>query len=236
MRLSIALPCYNEEQNIRATVEDIFSWFKEGGIDGDVVAVDDGSSDGTAKALQELTKEYPKLTVVTHEVNKGYGAAVRTGLDAAKGEWIAFMDSDGQFKAEDFKKLIAYTKDYSFITGRKYKRADPFIRKMNAKCFAILTYLTLGVWVRDINCAMKMMQRSIWKSIRPRYGLGALFNAETFFRLRQQGIPWKQVYVRHFPRQYGEQTGANLKVILRMFKDLVTLKRKYRKEEVGNRK
>jgi len=222
--ISIALPCYNEEANIERTVEDLLSWFEEDQIDGEIVAVNDGSRDRTGEILARLAKEHPQVKVVVHEKNRGYGSAVRSGMDAGTKEWIAFMDSDGQFKARDFRKLLPLAKEYAIVTGRRRKRADPLIRKLNAKGFAFLNLAILGIWVRDINCAMKMFRRDVWQKIRPEFATGALFNAETFYRAKLHKIPWQQVFVEHYPRVYGQQTGAKLSVIFRMFRDLVRLR------------
>lgn len=206
-----------------STVADLDAWMKKEGIKGAIICVDDGSTDGTAQVLLRLKQTYPNLLIVTHAKNIGYGAAVRSGCDAADTEWIAFMDSDGQFHAEDFSKLVPFCSSYFFVVGRRRKRADPFMRKLNAKCFGILTWVSLGVWVRDVNCAMKIYRKDVWQKIRPTFSTGALFNAELFARARQAGVVWKQVPVSHYPRIRGAQTGANPGVILRMFKELNAL-------------
>lgn len=224
MNLSLILPCFNEEANIEGTVRDIAQWMQREGIQGQIIAVDDGSRDRTFEVLSELKKELPFLLVLRHTQNLGYGSALRTGLDAATMDYIGYMDSDGQFKAEDFGALFPHLQQYRFVTGRRLKRADPFIRRINAKLFALLNVVVLGLWVRDINCGMKVWERSLWPAIRPAHATGALFNAEMFFRLKRMGIPWKQVFVRHYPRLNGVQTGAHLKVILRMFRDLLRLR------------
>jgi len=225
MQLSIALPCYNEEENIENTINDILAWFKEANIDGEIVAVNDGSKDATGDILARLAEQHPEVKAVTHETNLGYGSAVRTGLDASTKEWISFMDSDGQFRARDFNILLPHTKNFDIITGRRLKRADPFMRRLNAKGFAMLNVLILGIWVRDINCAMKIFRRSIWPQIRPEFSTGALVNAEAFYRAKLRDIKFKQVFVKHYPRMYGTQTGADIKVILRMFRDMWRLRK-----------
>ncbi len=226
MQLSIALPCYNEAENIVDAVRDVALWLRSRGHQGEVIVVDDGSRDASSLVLQGLKVEFPELRVVTHAKNLGYGAAVRDGLDAATTEWIGFMDSDRQFLAEDFDKLVALTTQAPFITGRRRHRADPFMRKVNAKIFGILTWLILGVWIRDVNCAMKLLKRSIWQQVRPRVATGGLFNAEVFYRLKRAGIVWKQVDVRHFPRKAGAQTGAGIHVIFTALKEMLVLRMK----------
>ncbi len=223
VNLSIILPCYNEEQNIAASVQDVHEWMKKKNIEGEIIVVNDGSTDGTADVLQSLVQTYDNLCIVSHHPNKGYGAAVRAGCDRARSDIVAFMDSDGQFRAEDFDRLLPHLERFAFVTGRRRRRADPFMRKLNAKLFGLLTWVVLGVWVRDVNCAMKIFRRDIWQRIRPVHATGALVNAEMFLNLKKNGIAWHQVDVPHYPRKFGAQTGANLSVILKMFRELLTL-------------
>jgi len=228
--LSIVLPCFNEEENIAATVQDVLQWFDTSKHDGEAIVVDDGSRDQSGRIADELAAKDPRVRVVHHEVNRGYGAAVRSGCDAAKGDWIGFMDSDRQFHAQDFEKLIPFMGQYAFVTGLRQKRADPFIRKVNAKLFGALVFLILGVWVRDINCALKIFTKETWKIIRPDYSTGALFNAEVFLGLKLNKIPWKQIPVSHYPREFGTQTGAKPWVIFTMFIELAKLRIRKKKK------
>ncbi len=222
--LSIVLPCFNEELNIERTLRDTVLWLKEKKSRWEIVVVNDGSKDATAAVLETLKQQVPELRVVTHEKNLGYGAAVRSGCSAARGDIIGFMDSDGQFNAADFDLLLPHLSEVSFIAGHRRKRADPFIRKLNAKLFGLLSWIVLGIWVRDINCAMKVFTRKTWEQVRPVHSTGALINAEMFHRAQKTGIRWKSIDVPHSPRLFGTQTGANLRVILRMFRELWTLK------------
>jgi glycosyltransferase involved in cell wall biosynthesis len=224
MTLSVILPCYNEEANIAASVKDVASWMKNTAVDGQIIVVDDGSKDHSVSILEELTKTIPHLHIVRHTKNGGYGIAVRSGCDAATTDWIAFMDSDGQFQAKDLDLLLAYTNDYDFITGRRAHRADSFMRNMFGKVLGGMNVLVLGLWVRDVNCGMKLFRRDIWKTIRPTRGVEKLFNTEMFLRLKRNKIPWMTVNVPHYPRLLGTPTGGSVRVILRMFKELFDLR------------
>jgi len=223
--LSLVLPCYNEEQNAAAAVRDAAAWFKRAGRRGEIIAVNDGSRDGTGAVLAGLQREVPELRIVTREHNGGYGIAVRAGCDAATCEWIAFMDSDGQFHAEDLDLLLEHAGSFPFVTGRRARRADSLLRNTFGKILGAMNVLVLQLWVRDVNCGMKMFHRSIWPLIRPEYGVEKLFNTEVFLRLKRCSIPWRQVNVPHFPRLAGAQTGGSVRVILRMFKELLDLRR-----------
>jgi glycosyltransferase involved in cell wall biosynthesis len=228
MRLSVVLPCYNEEANVRATVEDVFAWIRRSGIDAEVVAVDDGSKDRTPVILGELAAAHPNLRVVRHPENGGYGMAVRSGCDAAAGGWIAFMDSDGQFRIDDLDLLLPHMKDYAFVAGRRRKRADPLPRVLYGKVLAFFNFAVFGMWIRDVNCGLKVFRSDVWRTIRPEHGIEKLFNAEMFLRLKKAGIPWKQIPVPHHPRRAGVPTGASGRALQRMMQEVAALRRAMR--------
>ena len=97
---------------------------------------------------------------------------------------------------------------------------------MFGKVLGAMNILVLGLWVRDVNCGLKLFRRDIWKDIRPTRGVEKLFNTEMFLRLKQKKIPWHQVNVPHYPRRAGTPTGGSVRVIVRMFKELWDLRTK----------
>jgi len=226
--LSLVLPCFNEEQNVEKTIRAAQAWFSDAHVEGEIIVTNDGSTDGSLNLLRKLQAEMPNLRIVRHAKNQGYGAAVRSGCDLAQKDWIAFMDSDGQFRPSDISRLLPLTKGADYVTGFRKKRADTFQRKLNSQLYSLLVRTVLGVHVSDLNCGMKVFRRSIWQTIRPVYATGALVNGEMFFALKNAGITWEEVAVPHYPRVAGTPTGANLRVILRAFIELWQLKRRRR--------
>jgi len=222
--LSLILPCFNEEENIAYVVDQVMRWLEATGVESEVIVVDDGSTDGTYRVLQQLRSGYPSLRTVRHDHNCGYGLAVRTGLDAGTKQYLAFMDSDGQFLPSDFSLLLPHLQSVDFVAGYRKQRADPFMRSFNALVFGWLSKFLLGIRPQDINCGMKIFHRRLWPIIRPQYGFGGVFNAELYYRLRQHGISYAQVPVTHAPRRAGCQTGASLRVICRAFSELWKLR------------
>ncbi len=218
--ISLVLPCFNEEANIERTVRSVAAWFAQNGITGEIIVTDDGSRDRSPQILDDLKKEIPMLRIVRHERNQGYGVAVRSGLDAATMDVMGFMDSDGQFHVEDLGLLLPHLTSFEFVTGRRAHRADSFIRNTFGKVLGLMNWLMLDLWVRDVNCGLKVFKKSLWLRIRPTHGVEKLFNTEMFLRLNDARIPWKTVNVPHYPRTAGSPTGAKVSVILRMFKEL----------------
>ena len=233
MQISVVHPCYNEKENIEHTVRETLAWFSGEGIDGEVVITDDGSTDDSPQILQRLALEDSRVRVVTHEKNQGYGIAVRSGCDSATKEYIAFVDSDGQFKIEDLNRLIPSLKDHDFVPGRRKKRADPFHRNVFGKILGVLIFVTFGTWIRDVNCGMKIFKKSLWPTMRPLYGTEKFFNTELYLRLKKAGYKWEQTPVPHYPRTAGTQCGGSGRVMFGMIKELFDLRSKLKSQEVN---
>ncbi len=235
MQLSVVHPCFNEEANVEHTVRETLAWLTHVHIDGEVIVIDDGSRDDSALILRRLSAADSRVTIVTHAENRGYGLAVRSGCDIATKEYIAFMDSDGQFRIEDLNRLIPYLHTFDFVPGRRRHRADSLIRTLLGKVLGILVVVTFGMWVRDVNCGLKVFRKSIWHTIRPLYGTEKFFNTELYLRLKRAGIPFKQVDVPHYPRRAGNPTGGSIRVIGGMFKELIDLRSKLNAEPSSER-
>ena len=120
MKYSVVLPIYNEETIIPVTIGKIIEVFVQKDLDWEVVAVDDGSSDNSFAVLKEMESEFPQsLKVVHHPYNKGNGAAIKTGIKVASGDYIVCMDIDGQHDPEDILKMLPYLDEYDLVVGAR---------------------------------------------------------------------------------------------------------------------
>lgn len=222
--LSTVLPAYNEVENIAQTTRECLEYLQGRVDDFEVIVVNDGSSDGTPDVINDEFSLEPRVRLVNHETNMGYGSALRSGFDAAEKEYIFFMDSDGQFNIVDIDRLLPFISYFDVVIGHRENRSDPLVRTINASLYMGFIRLLFGLKVRDLDCAFKIFPRALYHSVRPIKSSGALFSAELLIKLKRTGASFKEVGVRHFPRREGEQTGANLKVILRMFKEVWKLR------------
>ncbi len=217
--LSAVLPAHNEAENIQNTVLNCVAYLEPNVASYEVIVVNDGSSDNTKEIVEQLASENSNVVLVNHEVNKGYGSALRSGFDSARNEYIFFMDSDGQFDIEDLDSLLPLVSPDKVVIGYRMGRADSFIRSLNAWMYAQYIHLMFGLNVKDMDCAFKVFPTKAYRDIAPIKSGGALFTAEFLIKLKRNGFVFEEVGVRHFPRQFGTQSGANIKVILRMFKE-----------------
>ena len=140
--------------------------------------------------------------------------AVRDGCDAAEKEWTAFMDSDGQFRVEDLRILIEHVNQCDAVFGRRRHRADPLIRNVFGKILGFLNLAMFGMYIRDVNCGLKIFRTDLWPKMRPLYGTEKFFNTEIYLRLKKAGLPWKQIDVPHYPRAAGTPCGGSGRVIV----------------------
>ena len=221
--LSIFLPAYNESANIERSVRILLSSAQEI-KDLELIVVDDGSNDSTPEIVRGMIKKDARIRLVRHRTNLGYGAAIATGLRAAKKDWIFFADSDGQFDYKQIKKFIHSSAQFDLVIGYREKRADPFIRLVNSKIYNLAVKIIYRFWVRDVNCAFKLIKRDAYNSIKPISSKGALVSAEILIKVKRKNLKILELPVTHKPRKQGVQTGANLNVILRSFREIIELR------------
>ncbi len=228
--ISVFFPCYNEQDNVAETVEQAISVLKKLQADFEVIIVDDGSSDATAGIADELARQHSTVKVVHHPNNLGYGAALQSGFKAATKELVFYTDGDGQFDINEMPPLLPLTEKYDVVSCYRLNRRDPLLRKINGWCWTKLVCLLFKMRIRDIDCAFKLYKREIFDNIELS-STGALIDAEILALAVRKGYRVTQKGVHHYPRKAGVQTGANLRVILRAFKELFKLYKKIQRAD-----
>lgn len=221
--ISIAMPAFNEAENIAQMVQDIVHIVAQITPDYEIIVVDDGSQDNTAAVVKSVQSSVPQLILVQHAQNMGYGTAVFNGLKQASKELIFFTDSDRQFDLHELNKLLAKIDTADLVVGYRAPRRDPFMRRLNGRGWSLLVTLLFGYTARDIDCAFKLMHRYVIEQLRNEITSGgATFSAEFLVRAKRAGFKLDEVSLSgHRPRIAGSPTGAKPTVILRAFKELL---------------
>lgn len=220
--ISAVLPAYNEVAVIAETVRRTHAALAGAGVaSSEIVVVDDGSNDGTGDAVRALAGELPQIRLLSHPHNLGYGAALRTGFEAASCEAVWLLDSDGQFDPADLGLLLELWEPGSLVAGYRSPRRDPWPRRLNHAAFFTLVRALTGPTLRDVNCAYKLFDRDLGRGL---HSTGAMISTELALRARDRGCRIVEVAVPHHPRTTGSATGARPAVVGRAFVELLGMR------------
>lgn len=224
--LSIVLPAYNEDANIRATLEDVSRVAAKLAAKHEIIVVSDGSRDRTSDVVREYSHAHACVRLIEHATNMGYGSAVWDGLIAAGNEWVFFTDSDRQFDLDELANLVALAPEADIVAGYRAPRRDPWMRRLNAWGWRLLVTLFFGRTLRDIDCAFKLIRRDVIRRLEGRVrSRGATFSAEFMVLAKRDGCRIVEAPLAgHRPRVAGCATGARMSVILRAFCELIRLR------------
>jgi len=221
--VSILLPCFNEDDNIAAAVAEAHAAAKVAAETYEILVVDDGSTDATGAVAHDLARADRRIRVLAHGRNRGYGAALRTGIAASTMPWLLLTDADLQFDLMQLSDVTQLTSDYDLVLGRRTPRRDPLYRRVYGHTWNWLVRRALELPVRDVDCAFKLGRTALLQSLELR-STGAMISPELVARSLAVGVRLVEVDVAHRPRRSGEQSGASPRVILRALSELRALR------------
>lgn len=202
--LSLVLPAYNEAESLPDLLKKCGELSKAVS-ELEVIVVDDGSTDGTSELLGRAEAESQWLRVVSHPVNRGYGAALRSGFRAATKEVVAYSDSDNQFDLTDFRDYVGHLSEFEMVAGYRLNRLDPPSRLVISAFYNRLVRLLFRIPVRDVNCSFKLMRRDRLRLLELA-STDFFIDTELMARAQRQGWRILEVGVRHYPRLAGQTT------------------------------
>ena len=165
--LSIVVPVRNEEANILPLLAEIHAALEQQ-CEFEVLYVDDGSRDGTARVLREALARYPRLRVLSHRESCGQSAALFTGVRAARGEWVATLDGDGQNDPADLPKLLALRDaparpaNLQLVTGYRRSRRDNWLKRVSSRVANAVRSRLLRDATPDTGCGLKLIPRAAY--------------------------------------------------------------------------
>lgn len=198
-RLSVVVPAYNEEENVIPLAQEIIAALSSlpGGFE--LILVDDASTDSTTRIIREF--QHANVRAVFHRINCGQSAAVGSGFHAARGEWVATLDGDGQNDPADLPAMLeqAINEGVDCVTGVRAKRQDTFIRRFSSRTANGFRNWITGDQVSDSGCGIRVVRRAALREI-------PVFNGMHRFLptlLRGQGFTVKETHVNHRERLRG---------------------------------
>lgn len=222
--LSAFFPAYNDAPSLPSLISSMFAVLEEHVEDYEVIVVNDGSKDDTGRVLDQLrTLHGPRLRVITHPQNRGYGAALRSGFAAARKQLVFYTDGDGQYDVHELPVLLAQLGPYTgFVNGYKLERHDPLHRVWIGKTYNRFARFLFGIQIRDIDCDYRLIQRELIEQMSLESTSGTVC-IELVRQLEMSGWEFAEVGVHHYPRLHGRSQFFRLRSLLVTFCQLARL-------------
>ncbi len=222
--LSVFFPAYNDAPSLPSLVAKTFAALQAHVADYEVIVVNDGSYDDTAKVLDDLRRQYhPHLRIVTHQQNRGYGGALRSGFASATKEFVFYTDGDGQYDAGELPRLLELVApDTGLVNGYKLERHDPAHRIWIGSTYNFCARLLFGIGIRDIDCDYRLIRRSLLDRIHLTSTSGTIC-VELVRKLELTGCGVVETGVHHYARLHGKSQFFRLPSLATTLYELVGL-------------
>ena len=222
--LSVFFPAYNDAPSLPDLIGKAFSVLSGAVEDYEVIVVNDGSQDDTGAVLERLRQEYaPRMRVVTHPENRGYGGALRSGFAAATKDLVFYTDGDGQYDVGELPKLLALMgPEVGLVNGYKLERNDPWHRIWIGKIYNAFARFLFRIRIRDVDCDFRLMRREILQRAELISTSGTIC-VELVRKLELSGCQVREVGVHHYPRLHGSSQFFRLRSLLQTLFQLIRL-------------
>jgi len=221
--ISVFFPAYNDAGTIASLVVVTDMTLRALADDYEIIVVNDGSPDHTGEILADLQQRYPRLRVVTHPKNRGYGGALRSGFAAASKELVFYTDGDAQYDPREITRLLAaLAPDVDMVNGYKIERHDPLHRIVIGRIYHHVVKTMFRLRMRDVDCDFRLMRRQMFDRITLQENSGVIC-VELMTKVHQAGFRIAEVPVHHFHRAYGQSQFFNFPRVARVGRDLLRL-------------
>src|SRR6476661_7794791 len=219
--LSVFFPAYNDRGTIASMVIRAVQAAEALTPDYEVIVVNDGSVDATAEIADELARTYPRVRVIHHPKNRGYGGALQTGFRSATKDWIFYTDGDAQYDPAELALLWEkMTPEIDLVNGYKISRADPLHRIVIGRVYHYIVSLLFGLRLRDVDCDFRLMRRTIFDRINLEKTSGIIC-VEMMKKIQDGGFRIAEEPVHHFHRAYGKSQFFNFRRLFRTAIDVM---------------
>jgi glycosyltransferase involved in cell wall biosynthesis len=227
--LSVFFPAYYDEKNIDKVVDKAVQVLEELQLkDYEVTIIEDGSPDKTAEVADALAAKYPKVKVVHHKENKGYGSTLWEGFTSARFDYVFYTDGDNQFDLEELKKFVALVPFTEMVVGYRKKKQYSGYRKVTSFVYNQILKWAFDIDYIDIDCAFKIIKTDLFKNITVSTK-DAFIDAEIMIKANLMGYRSTELGVKHLPRIDGVSTAARPSIILKTILEIYNYRKEYKK-------
>ena len=201
--ISAVFPAFNDGGTIASMIAAAWIALNQITDDYEIIVVNDGSTDYTSDMLEEMSARYAELRVITHPVNQGYGAALRTGFAAATKDWVFYTDGDSQYNPLELANLVnALYEGVDAVNGYKLTRNDSWMRVVIGRAYHHFVKFLFHIHISDVDCDFRLIPSYILREIELKSASGAIC-LELVKKIEDAGYVFAEVPVNHYSRKYG---------------------------------
>jgi len=223
LSITIFFPFLNDWATVGSLILSAIATLKPLTDDYEVLIIDDGSNEQAKDMLKLTEKQLPNVRIITHEKNRGYGGALKSGFSAASKDYIFYTDCDAQYDVRELKLLIEKLgPNVDVVQGYKIKRNDPWYRVIIGKTYHFLVSKAFGLKIRDVDCDFRLIKRTVFDKVKL-YENSGVICIELMKKIESSGFKIVEVPVHHFYRTSGKSQFFNIRRLLSVGKNLVKL-------------
>jgi len=223
-RISLFFPVYRDEATVSRVAEKAIALLSEVASEYEVIIINDGSPDRAGEIAEEIARRETNVRVVHHPKNLGYGSALRTGINAAKFEWICFTDGDDEYEVNDLLKLLRLKDYYDLVITFRYAKRYSGFRIFISYVYNKVLRLIFQTRFRDISCGLRLIRRDVVKEL-DLISASPFIGAEIAIKTMLKGFRVGEVGVQTFPREFGKGSSTSLRNIWATLKDMAKVHR-----------
>jgi glycosyltransferase involved in cell wall biosynthesis len=218
-RISVFFPVYNDERTVERLTLKALEVLQEVASEYEVIIVNDGSPDRSGELADRLAQEHPQVRAIHHEANRGYGAAIRTGFEAARYEWVCQTDGDFEYDIQDLRKLVRLHTFYDLIITFRYVKLYSNWRIFVSGVYNALCRMLFRSNFRDISTGLRFVRKSVYDELTL-ISTSPFIGAEITFRTMLKGYRVGEMGIQTFPREFGSGASTSWRNILLTMRDM----------------
>ena len=217
--VSLLFPVYRDERTVRVVAGKALHLLRSLGVLFEVIIVDDGSPDRSGEIADELAREHPEVRVVHHPKNLGYGAAVRSGIQASRNAIVCMTDGDDEYEVEDFRKLLKLKDRYDLIITFRYRKIYSNTRIFVSWVYNVLLRFFFRTPFRDVSTGLRLVRRVVLEDVQLE-STSPFVGAELAIKAMLKGYRVGEVGIQTFPRSFGSGSSTSIPNILATIRDM----------------
>lgn len=222
LTISLIFPVYKDERTVHVVAEKSLNFLEKVSDEYEIIIIDDGSPDRSGQIADELAHLHPRIRVIHHPRNLGYGAAIRTGLSASRYEYICMIDGDDEYEVNDFVKILKLKEFYDLIITFRYKKIYSNMRIFISWAYNRILRFLFRIPFRDVSTGIRMVRKIVIDDIHLE-STSPFIGAELAIKTMLKGYRVGELGIQTFPREFGRGSSTSIKNIISTIREMLRI-------------